>query len=440
MDSKQLSGREIEVLKLIAQGKSNKEIAAELFISVNTVRVHLKHIFQKIDVASRTEAALYAMDLGIVQFPTEPVKSEINLVSEFYMPTEAETNRWKQLWNKFWWAIVLLAIASFTGLSALLAKTPLFVSPTTIGEPLLSAANEQRWQELAPLPQARANMASVAYDNDIYVIGGETDSGITSLVERYDPETDNWIKQKEKPTAVKDISAVMIGEKIFIPGGLTTEGRPTNFLEVFDPRKNSWERKANVPIAVSAYALTSFEGQMYLFGGWDGEKVLDSVFRYDPSNDRWNKAITMSSARASAGAAVVGGKIYIVGGWNGMEYVNLNESFNPSRESTEVGGWKTEPAVPVSAKQLIINSIGDSLFVVSKNVAGDSILMQFSQIEKSWTTLIEGFPYTIGNNVSASSIDGSLYLIGGENDENEYLPNNLRCQVIFSTFIPNISK
>lgn len=56
-----LSPREIEVLKLIAKGKSNREIAELLYISEKTVKNHLTNIFRKIDVSDRTQAALYAV-------------------------------------------------------------------------------------------------------------------------------------------------------------------------------------------------------------------------------------------------------------------------------------------------------------------------------------------------------------------------------------------
>lgn len=56
---KELSGREVEVLRLVAEGKSNSQIANELFITVNTVRFHLANIYQKLSVTNRTEAANY---------------------------------------------------------------------------------------------------------------------------------------------------------------------------------------------------------------------------------------------------------------------------------------------------------------------------------------------------------------------------------------------
>jgi len=55
----ELSDREIEVLRLIAEGKSNSQISEDLFITVNTVRFHLANIYQKLSVSNRTEAANY---------------------------------------------------------------------------------------------------------------------------------------------------------------------------------------------------------------------------------------------------------------------------------------------------------------------------------------------------------------------------------------------
>jgi DNA-binding NarL/FixJ family response regulator len=62
---RQLSPREVEVLCLIAAGKSNREIAETLVISVNTVIRHVAHIFEKTGVSNRAEAAAYAMRHGL---------------------------------------------------------------------------------------------------------------------------------------------------------------------------------------------------------------------------------------------------------------------------------------------------------------------------------------------------------------------------------------
>src|SRR2546430_7051698 len=62
-----LSKREIEVLKLMAKGKSNKEIASALFISEGTVKSHGKAIFAKMNVVSRTEAVAEATRRGLIR-------------------------------------------------------------------------------------------------------------------------------------------------------------------------------------------------------------------------------------------------------------------------------------------------------------------------------------------------------------------------------------
>jgi NarL family two-component system response regulator LiaR len=61
-----LTERERDVLRLLTQGKSNKEIANELYIGDRTVKSHLSAIFQKLDVTDRTQAALYAVRHGMV--------------------------------------------------------------------------------------------------------------------------------------------------------------------------------------------------------------------------------------------------------------------------------------------------------------------------------------------------------------------------------------
>jgi two-component system NarL family response regulator len=64
---KDLSEREIQVLKLIVKGRSNKEIASDLAISERTVKFHLAGIFEKLKVLDRTQAAIEAVRHGVVQ-------------------------------------------------------------------------------------------------------------------------------------------------------------------------------------------------------------------------------------------------------------------------------------------------------------------------------------------------------------------------------------
>jgi DNA-binding NarL/FixJ family response regulator len=61
-----LSDREVDVLRLVAEGSSNKEIASRLFISEHTVARHISHILAKLNVSSRAAAASFALKNDLV--------------------------------------------------------------------------------------------------------------------------------------------------------------------------------------------------------------------------------------------------------------------------------------------------------------------------------------------------------------------------------------
>jgi DNA-binding NarL/FixJ family response regulator len=68
MQHNNLSQRELEVLREIASGASNDEIAARLFLSINTVKHHIHSIFAKLNLENRRAAVKYAQQIGLVQF------------------------------------------------------------------------------------------------------------------------------------------------------------------------------------------------------------------------------------------------------------------------------------------------------------------------------------------------------------------------------------
>ena len=66
-----LTDRETDVLRLLAMGQSNKEIAQTLSIGEKTVKTHVSNVLAKLSVTSRTQAALYAVRIGLVEAPPE---------------------------------------------------------------------------------------------------------------------------------------------------------------------------------------------------------------------------------------------------------------------------------------------------------------------------------------------------------------------------------
>ncbi len=64
-----LTARELEVVRLVARGASNREIARDLHLSEATVKTHLIHVFEKLGVADRTSAVTTALERGLIQLP-----------------------------------------------------------------------------------------------------------------------------------------------------------------------------------------------------------------------------------------------------------------------------------------------------------------------------------------------------------------------------------
>jgi DNA-binding NarL/FixJ family response regulator len=66
MSSRKLSERELEVLRLVAQGKSNKEIAQQLFVTEDTIKLHVRSMLGKLQAADRTQAVVHAIQRGLL--------------------------------------------------------------------------------------------------------------------------------------------------------------------------------------------------------------------------------------------------------------------------------------------------------------------------------------------------------------------------------------
>jgi N-acetylneuraminic acid mutarotase len=211
----------------------------------------------------------------------------------------------------------------------------------------------------------------------------------------------------------------LIGEKIYIPGGRGADGSPTDILEIYDPRRDAWSTGSRLPKAVSAYALADFEGQLYLFGGWDGTGALDTVYVYDPQTDDWQVGTPMSTSRYHAGAAQAGGKIFVMGGWDGDQAVNTSESYLPSRDQDQEIAWNVETPMPIPLYGMSVQQVTDIIFIVGGRSTRDHELglMYYSINQNKWfEEPLEALddPITFASSVA---IGGQIYHFGGKVDD-----------------------
>jgi DNA-binding CsgD family transcriptional regulator/N-acetylneuraminic acid mutarotase len=342
-----LSERETEILQLVATGLTNREIAQKLTISPNTVKVHLSNIFEKINVSSRTEATMYGIEHGIVDIPG--VENGETVLT------------WQALVRKNISIIIPLFLIILAVIAALW-RTVLF--PPTSPTPVALGDIPERWQELAPMPEIRTGMALAAYDENIYAIAGEGPDGVSSNVFRYLTAEDRWEQLSDKPTPVADVEGALIGEKVYIPGGRLADGKPTDILEIYDPRQDIWEKGTSLPKKISNYAMADFEGKLFIFGGWDGEKPLTDVYVYDPEEDAWGERTPMGIARLDAGAVALADKIVVLGGRNSNGDLKDAKAYFPSRDVNDEKAWDDFIDLPYGDFGFNLSDINNSIYIL----------------------------------------------------------------------------
>jgi len=433
-DNTTLTSRETEILALIAEGKSNKEIAAELFISVNTVKVHISNIFQKIEVSSRTEATLYAIENGVVESPatpTQPQEVTTSLTSSNQLEEDAtEQPNWLK---KNWWIFVLVFVSLFLITQATVPSLSFFRTDPT-PNPVIEALNQNRMETIQPMSTARIGFASVINENEIYIIGGKSGTDAIGMTEKYLIDTDSWETLPDKPTPVSDVAAVFLRGSIYVPGGKLSDGSLSDTLEVLNINENQWQVKASIPEKISNYALTAFEGQLFLFGGWDGKSVTDKVFRYDPSLDKWFPCAPMPTARMNASASVLAGQILVIGGSDGDNNLASNETYQPSFGVDDGSEWKVDQDLPFLCNYCSSNVLSDQIFVLDNDK-----IWQYSKSTDLWSeiqlTKEQILPKQVRSEISQT---GYMYIFGGVHTENSMANLALKYRVLYTISIPNV--
>jgi DNA-binding CsgD family transcriptional regulator len=433
----ELSEREQEILCLVATGASNKEIAQRLTISTNTVKVHLRNIFAKIGVSSRTEAAMYAVNSGLVEKSPIIVGEGILAGNDSISSDDEPVHANKAGFEISKWVVI-------SGLSLLL------VIIITIGYLIIrynqrqvasNAKVDLEWKQLAPMPTERHNLAAVAYDGYIYAIAGQSAKGLTGAAERYDLKSDRWSSVADKPTPVYEAEAAVVGGKLYVPGGRMQDGRVTDILEIFDPGNDTWVQGEKLPHVVSAYALVSFEGKLYLFGGWDGSRYLSSVFIYDPVNDHWSEGFPMPTPRAYLSAAVSGRRIFVIGGKNDQGSLNVNEVYAPDLALPTNNSWRTGQPLPIESNEWKLVSLADLIYacgVIQSEATQNYGIFAYIGQKDAWQ-LISSQPTQPAREGSLVGYGTNIYTIGGLRTGSP-VGDNWTQQVIFLVAIPLISR
>ena len=454
----ELSDRELDVLRCVARGASNKEVAVELSISENTVKVHLRRIFAKLDVSSRTEAARVAIQQGIIIIPgleaesssatadvsaTESVAassaSESSLretePEPLFTPDKKTPGR-VPIWRMISLVLTILLVVVVAGfISVRLSGGDVLPTP----EPFTNALIGEDWSVTnRPLPAAQADMAVVSAGLSIYGIGGETADGVVDATYSFNASDHTWHTLTPKPTAVAAASAAALFGELYVVGGRLADGQPTNVVEVYSPIQNAWRPVTALPQPVAGGLSLSDGAFLYLFGGWNGSTYLDTTYVYDPGEDRWRPLAEMPQPSAFTTGQFVTGRLYVVGGFDGEQELAVCHYFNPNLEQ-----WFTCPDMLLARGKAGSAAVLNKLYVIGGGMNGRQEIAfseRYDPATETWqvinSPLLAENPTWVG--LGVANVENRIFVFGGRRGDELNLNTYIYAPFVYRTFLPSI--
>lgn len=299
-----LSEREQQILVLVAQGLSNKQIALQLDISDNTVKVHLRNIFSKINVASRTEATLYAIRQGLLDVALPPRDP---------LPIRSVIPRW-------WW----VGLGGVVGIvvAMMLLWQPVAEIPT-------QAATLTRWRQLPAVPDPAAGMQFARYDGALVAVGAQ-----------------QWWRLADADATWHDagqLPCVRARGRIWADGaGVWLVGCGAGD-EVWRWDGVQWGALAALPSTVQPLAVVRVEGVLW---------VCTATDIWHLTGAQWQRVSTAPHPMSRVHAALVDGAVYVFG-----------DATQVWRVDAPHYTWRPAPALPFRGDTVAVSSVLGSVLL-----------------------------------------------------------------------------
>ena len=483
-----LTERELQIVQSLATGASNKEIAAQLFLSPNTVKVHLRNIFTKLDVQTRTEATMMAVrngwvvmgdsasDMRSLQSTDNGSSPDLHTKPLSTAPNTEETTpqiqRDGDATDTVAHAVAEVAVVDAprtttlerqteSNLAVRTAITPVLVAPNpqllprlsmrrriavvgalvtavalsvlslqvrptdatsnpddvasteVLGNVSLTASQSTRWNTRASVRSARARSVAVGVpaQNSIVLIGGEVDRRISGEVLIYNRNEDVWHEMNaDKPTPVINTGAVLLNNRIYIPGGTMTPNKATDSFEALDLKANTWTALPHLPLPTTNHAVAGVNDQVFVLGGRVDGHITGNSAVFDVVNNRWSTLPPMPTARENAAATAINDRIYVVGGFDGRRELATCEVYSISQKT-----WSKCTPMTVGRSNFGLVAVGPALYAIgggTVNFIGWN--EKYDPGTDKWTTFET--PATHAGDwrqIAVAAFPAELYVIGG---------------------------
>ena len=176
---------------------------------------------------------------------------------------------------------------------------------------------QDRWREMPPMPTARGAAAAGVIGDSLYIAGGIGAGGkIENVLERFDFRTRTWERAADMPTAREHVAGTVAGDRFYVLGGRTLRSDSIDVAEVYDPAHDRWRRAAPMPQDAGSLEAASVDGYVLAIAGDDDREgwVTGALQRYEPESNEWTQLPPMRTKRHGMAAAVVGDRLWTFGG------------------------------------------------------------------------------------------------------------------------------
>jgi N-acetylneuraminic acid mutarotase len=216
------------------------------------------------------------------------------------------------------------------------------------------------WRRIPDIPTARSEVAATAFRNEVYVIGG---FGGGRVVEIFDGQ--RWRRGPDLPLEVDHAMAASVAETadagagVYVFGG--NAGAPTARSFRLAPGATAWREIAAMPGPRSQGAAAARGSQVYVVGGYDGQRLVAPTYAYDAATDRWRQVAPIPTPRDHLAVAMISGRVCAVGGRKLSLSANLAtlECYDPGADR-----WDALPDAPTARGGVGAAAVGDRLVFV----------------------------------------------------------------------------
>ncbi|XP_075227161.1 kelch-like protein 5 [Lycorma delicatula] len=255
----------------------------------------------------------------------------------------------------------------------------------------------------------------------LYAVGGmdANKAGATSI-EQYELRANKWSHVANLSGRRLQFGVAVVDGKLYVVGG--RDGLKTlNSVECFDIQTKTWTTLSPMATHRHGLGVGVLGGPLYAVGGHDGWSYLNSVERWDPQVRQWSFVAPMSTPRSTVGVAVLNNRLYAVGGRDGSSCLRTVECYDPytNKWTSCASMSKRRGGVGVSVMNGYLYALGGHDVPATNPLA-----LRFNCVERydpktdSWTTVAN---MSIGrDSVGVSLLGDYLFAVGGY-DGQKYL-------------------